>query len=392
MTIGSAFGSSVPLAIPAGSAGWRLLQAKAPADFVSFSKDPMLKNDVAYLRAKLPTKLTAKDMLADPRLQRIVLSAYRLDAQVGMNGLMEKVLNSDTANSTSLARRMSNAQFVEIARDFNYGGVSVPAIPAMPAGATVRIEGVRPDQAFDSVSGSFGGVAVKDVDTSQAINRAELAAVLQAAWRRADGNRADISVTAFGLDLVFSDAKGRGAAKDFAFVSDGAATAALVQTTAGRAATAAVGGPKVTSESFMEQLITRFTEARFEQRVGDTSDTLRRALYAKRMLPQAANWYSVIADRNLAAVVESVLNLPETFVKVDVDRQVGILKSKMDIADFKDPKKLGQMLDRYVAKSGAAEGTLSAAASAMTQLFAPLDLSNQNAFSGASSAALFALL
>lgn len=392
MTIGSAFGSSVPLAIPAGSAGWRLLQAKAPADFASFSKDPMLKSDVEYLRAKLPTKLTAKDMLADPRLQRIVLSAYRLDAQVGMNGLMEKVLNSDTASSTSLARRMSNAQFVEIARDFNYGGVSVPAIPAVPAGAKVRIEGLRPDQTFDSVSGNFGGVAVKDVDTSRATSRAELAAVLQAAMRRADGSRADISVTAFGLDLVFSDAKGRGAAKDFAFVSDGRATAALAQTTAGRAATAAVGGPKVNAASFMDQLITRFTEARFEQRVGDTSDTLRRALYAKRMLPQAANWYSVIADRNLAAVVESALNLPETFVKVDVDRQVGILKSKMDIADFKDPKKLGQMLDRYVAKSGAAEGTLSAAASAMTQLFAPLDLSNQNGFSGASSAALFALL
>lgn len=721
--------SGATLGLPLGTAGWRLLQSKTPADFTGFAKDPGLKRDIAYLQAKLPTKLTAKALLDDPRLQRIVLSAYRLDAQVGMNGLMEKVLNSDVTNAKSVAVRMSNAMFKQIATDFNYGGTATPAVPAVPSSTQIAVDGLQPGKTIDRVSGSFGGVTVRDIDTSEATSRSQLAAILQAAFRRADGYRSDISVTVFGSNLLLTDAKGRGAAQNLSFgdnagataallpagvttASDagaslpssaklavsglqpgqtignfsgtfggvtltatdtsaattrqqlaatlqaafraadggradisvtpygdtlifkdakarggaehfsldtppGGATARLVDTTTGsggvaaapvlptpstaavtieafqpgqtvnsfsgsfggvsvkavntsgatnwkelastlqaafraadagraditvtayghtltftdnqgsggasgfnfdtsggatatlgattaatpptvastatlavsglgtdrtigsitgtfagitppaintssattpaalastlqaafrtadRGATnisvtvdgngnlafadklgrggagsfsfgtadgptatltktvaghppiAAVGGPKVTSESFVAALVKRYTESQFEQTVGDTSQSLRRALYAKTMLPKTTNWYSVISDQNLAAVVQTVLDLPPTFGKVDVDQQVNILKSRLNIADFKDTAKLGKLLDTFVAKASLTETSSISDPTGMLALFQPIDLSGgstSDSFSGASSAALFALL
>ncbi len=722
--------SGAILGLPKGTAGWRLLQTKQPADFAAFSKDPTLKSDIAYLRAKLPTKLTAKSLLADPRLQKIVLSAYRLDAQVGMNGLMEKVLNSDVTSSASLAVKMSNAIYKQIATDFNYGGIAVPAIPAVPSTAKVAIEGLNVQKTIARFSGSFGGVTVREVDTSEATSPKELAATLQAALRTADGYRGDISVKVFGDSLVFTDAKGRGAAKNFTFgavtgatgslVTDSAVsagllgqpskakvtvnglkegqtignfsgtfggitltavdtsgatfrpklaaelqaafrkadggrsdisvtangseliftdakarggakafsfdtppgggatasltettvdtggvlapavlptpsvaslavngfqpgqalnsfsgtfggvtlkavntsaatnwkelaatlqsafraaaggradisvtayghsltftdsqgkggasgfkldtsggatatltgttpatvtptvdstatlaisglgvgqtigsivgtyagvtppeidtsaittvadlatalqtafrtadkgatdisvtasgntlvfadvrkrggaasfsfeqpngpTATLISTTSGNPPTAATGGPQVTSSSFVDQLVTRYTQAQFEQSVGDMSQSLRRALYAKTALPKVTNWYSVIADQNLGAVVRSTLDLPDSFGSVPVDQQVTLLKSRMNIADFKNPAKLQKLLDTYVAKASATETSTVNDPSGLLSLVQPIDLSGGNgstsdSFSGASSAALFALL
>ena len=174
-------------------------------------------------------------------------------------------------------------------------------------------------------------------------------------------------------------------------------SATLISTTSGNPPTAATGGPQVTSSSFVDQLVTRYTQAQFEQSVGDMSQSLRRALYAKTALPKVTNWYSVIADQNLGAVVRATLDLPDSFGSVPVDQQVTLLKSRMNIADFKNPAKLQKLLDTYVAKASATETSTVNDPSGLLSLVQPIDLSGGNgstsdSFSGASSAALFALL
>ena len=717
------------LGLPTGTAGWKLLQTRTFKDFTAFAKDPGLKSDLDYLRAKLPTKLTAKAMLDDPRLEQIVLSAYGLDAQVGMGGLMQKVLNSNLADKTSLANKMTNAAYVQIARDFNFGGTATAAVAAVPSRTQVNIDGLRAGQGFGGFSGSFGGVKVQGLDLSQVTNRQDLAATLQtafrkadgqrsdisvvvqgtsllftdakgrgdardmafspitgatatwvpngsihgvvqpsaakvtvtglqagqpignfsgsfggvlltavdtsaattrqqmaatlqAAFRKADGDRGDISVTAYGSDLIFADSKGRGGATAFSFAqTPGGATATLSQTTldasgvlqpavlakpstaqvavqglggqhlvssfsgtfggvtlsgvdtsaatnwadlastlqtafragdkgradisvtsdghnllftdsqgsggaknftfasttgvtatvtatsgdpvftatkttstlavagldanhafgsiggtfaglgvapldtsgittrqgladalqaafrqadgnrafisvavsgdnlvftdisgrsgagsfditaagssgnpvasvtatmAGSQAVAASGGPKVADSSFLDSLAQKYTQAQFQKTVGDVSDSLRKALYAQQMLPKVTNWYSVIADTNLAAVVHTMLNLPDSFGAVDVDQQVNILKSKMNIADFKDPVKFTKLLNRYVAVASSTETSAVNDPSGLLQLVQPLDFtsygnSSSDSFTGAASAAIFAI-
>jgi hypothetical protein len=61
-----------------GVAGWKLLQNKSVSRISRPSpRTPILQRDLAYLRETLPTKATAKDLLADRRLQEMVLKAYR---------------------------------------------------------------------------------------------------------------------------------------------------------------------------------------------------------------------------------------------------------------------------------------------------------------------------
>ncbi|RKK03656.1 DUF1217 domain-containing protein [Pseudoroseomonas wenyumeiae] len=383
----------ISIGLPSGTAGWKILQSKSVTDFTAFTKNPTLQRDIVYLREKLPTKLAARDLLADRRLQEMVLTAYGLDSQIGMNALMQKVLESDPADSGSVAARMVDSRYKQISSTLNYGGIAIPEIPAMPSGATVQVEGIRQGKTFESFSGTFGGVTVSNLDLSKASNRIDLAATLQAAFRKADGRKSDITVTALGGKLSFTDGKGRGAAVSFAFVASPGTTAqaALTANTTGSVAVPAQGGPAVTKSATVEEIVARFTQARFEESLGETSETLRRAVYAKRSLPGVTSWYSVIADRNLASVVQGVLGLPESFGQINVDQQKAMLERRMDIADFKDSAKLAKLLDRYVAQSGVAEAQALASSSGIATLVQPIAWGGDS-FTGSSAAALFSVI
>ncbi|MBK1656631.1 DUF1217 domain-containing protein [Paracraurococcus ruber] len=348
---------SVGLGLPDGMAGWSILSTRKATDFKALTNDPQLKSDLAYLRAKLPTKATAGDLLADQRLRRIVLQAFGLESQVGMTALVKKVLESDPASTTSIAARMNDPRYQTLTKALNYGGIAIPAIPAFASEARVAVDGIGANGAVTGFTGTFGGVSISGLVLDGTAGRSGIATQLQDAFRRADGGRSDISVAVFGTQLVFSDAKGRGTAKGFTFDTSGDATTALEATTAGKQATAAQGGPKVTDTATVAGIAARFVQARFEAAVGTNSDTLRAAIYAKRQLPQTTSWYSVIADTNLARVVRGALGLPDSFARIDVDQQVAVLKGRMSIADLKDSKKLDALLNRFVARSAAATGT-----------------------------------
>lgn len=383
--------SLVGIGLPTGMAGWKLLQTRTPADFKAFSKDPQLQRDLAYLRERLPSKATAQDLLSDYRLQSLVLKAYGLDAQIGMEGLMRKVLNSDVTDSTSVAARMTDSRYQAIAGDLNYGGLAIPELPAMPSTATVGIEGLRLTRGFLSFSGGIGGVTVEDVPLTEARTPGAIAAKLQAALRRADGGATAIRVVAQGDTLVFSDARARGVAEiDFTPAQDSVG-ATLVSNVAGAAAVPAQGGPKVADSAVVEKIAQLYTQAAFEDSLSATSETLRQAVYAKRMLPQVTSWYSVMADTNLSAVVRGVLGLPDSFARLDVDQQKAALEKRMDIADFKDATKLARMLDRYVAQSSVAEAKALASASGVSTLVQPLSW-GQNGFAAESAAAIYSIL
>lgn len=232
------------LGIPGGIAGWKILQARGARDFSGFARDPGLRSDIAYLKQALPGKLTAKSLLADRRLQQIVLTAYGLESQIGMDGLMEKVLNSDLSDTRSLARQLTNTAFRAIARDFNYAGSAVPARPAVESRTVLAVENLRPGGgSFGLFNGTLGGVQVRGLDLGGATDRFRLAAMLQAAFRKADGNRTDIAVRVDGTRLVFTDARGRGDLRDVTFAPTGGATATFVAK--GLASAEAVAAPSL---------------------------------------------------------------------------------------------------------------------------------------------------
>jgi hypothetical protein len=347
------------LGIPTGLAGWDILQKETPASFPAFMNDPVLKREIAYFEQNAPKATTAKALLANPQLQDFALTAYGLSSEEGMNGLMQKVLESAPGSTTSFAAQMVSSQYQAIATAFNYGGTVTPAVPAQASSAQVTLGDLGTGSDFSTYSGTFAGITLGNVSLTGVTTYQGLASSLQAAFRRADGNRSDISVTASGLNLVFSDDLGRGTATSFAWTTDplntgsGPAVSSPQDLVTGSVAQPAQGGPAVTNPAFIKQVVQAYTEAQFQAVVGNSSNTLRQALYAQQQLPNVTSWNAVIADRNLADVVQTVLGLPQSFGALNITQQNQVLSSRMSLSTFQNPTKLNKMLNQFVAISQA---------------------------------------
>jgi hypothetical protein len=367
--------------------------------------DPVLKREIAYFEQNAPKATTAKALLANPQLQDFALTAFGLTSEEGMNGLMQKVLNSAPGSQTSFAAQMVSPQYQAIATAFNYGGTVTPAVPAQASSAQVSVGDLSSGSSFSTFSGTFAGITLGNVDLTGVTTYQGLASTLQAAFRRADGNRSDISVTANGLNLQFSDDLGRGTATSFAWTTDPLNTAGRNPTVsspenlvAGSPAQPAQGGPAVTSPTFVKQVVQAYTEAQFQAVVGNTSNTLRQALYAQQQLPNVTSWNQVIADRNLADVVQTVLGLPESFGALNITQQNQVLSSRMSLSTFQNPAKLNKMLNQFVAISQTQSQTTSqnpavqlmsaASSSGIISLTLPSSGSQPDTYSSASASAM----
>jgi hypothetical protein len=348
--------SSLTLGIPNGIAGWEILQTKQPSSYNALINNPQLKQQIAYFEQNAPKATTAKALMSNPRLASFALTAFGLSSEQGMNALMEKVLNSAPNSTTSFAAQLTDPRYAAIANAFNYGGTTTPAVPATPSSAQVAIN-FAPGIQFSGFSGTFAGITLSNVNLSGVTTYQGLADTLQAAFRQADGNSQNISVTLNGLQLQFTDNLARGSASNMTFTPDPANTgpaptaSAPMDVVAGTPAQPATGGPAVTNPTFIQQVVQMYTEAQFQSVVGNTSNTLREALYAQQELPNITNWYSIIANRPLADVIQTVLGLPDSFGAMNVDHQVQVLSSRMNINNFQNPKKLTTLLNQFVSMS-----------------------------------------
>jgi hypothetical protein len=116
------------------------------------------------------------------------------------------------------------------------------------------------------------------------------------------------------------------------------------------------GDVKLKDPKVVEDLIGRYKTQKFESAVGDTNPTLRNAMYFQRKMSTVNNWYEVLADKALFAVVKTTLGLPDAFSKIDVDRQVSILESKAKLATLKQPEQIEKYAKRYIGIASATDG------------------------------------
>ncbi|HEV7252947.1 MAG TPA: DUF1217 domain-containing protein [Mesorhizobium sp.] len=93
--------------------------------------------------------------------------------------------------------------------------------------------------------------------------------------------------------------------------------------------------------------VDRYMRQVLEENAGRDNEGVRLALYFQRKAPEIDNFYEVLADPALSRVVRTALSLPDSFASADIDKQVAFFEQKLDIADFKDAKKLDKFLERF---------------------------------------------
>jgi len=116
-----------------------------------------------------------------------------------------------------------------------------------------------------------------------------------------------------------------------------------------------VGNLRLKDPKFVQTVVDKYATNMFEGAVGDNNVDLRNAMYFQRKIASATTWYDVLADKGMFAVVKTALGLPDSFSKLDVDRQRDILESKVKLATLKDPRQIDNFAKRYLAMSGTTE-------------------------------------
>ncbi len=144
-------------------------------------------------------------------------------------------------------------------------------------------------------------------------------------------------------------------------------------------------GPKNGNTGFAAKIISAYQTREFEIAVGNKNEPLRFALSFKREVsaiagknsPGNTGWFSLLGSPPLRTVVEKAFNLPKEFAKLNIDRQVAILKDKSstifgskDIKLFLKPTNMNTMINRYLVQvdSSGSSSRFSSASVALTLL------------------------
>jgi hypothetical protein len=115
-----------PVVLSGGLPGWAFLNRTLESQKAAFDSSASVQRDVDYLKENLPKADTAEKLISDPRLFRIALSAFGLEADAGNTFFMKKVLEEGTFDPESLANRLSDKRYFEMSKAFGYGDVSPP--------------------------------------------------------------------------------------------------------------------------------------------------------------------------------------------------------------------------------------------------------------------------
>jgi hypothetical protein len=93
--------------------------------------------------------------------------------------------------------------------------------------------------------------------------------------------------------------------------------------------------------------VDRYVRQALERRAGEENEGVRLALYFARKAPEVTSTLAILADKALLTVVQTALSIPAAVSAQNIDRQAEMLAKRIDVADFKDPRKLDRFITRF---------------------------------------------
>lgn len=131
---------------------------------------------------------------------------------------------------------------------------------------------------------------------------------------------------------------------------------------------AANGTSTASSAALQQTTASNYVEQALERDAGQENQGTQQALYFKRMAPQITSAYSILADKTLLSVVQTVLGLPVSMSQANIDVQAKMITSQLKIADLQDPVKLQKFIERFTATYDS-KNPMAAPTTALSPLF-----------------------
>ena len=97
-----------------------LAEQNQTKDIAAEAKTPEVQRDVATFRKAVASAKDVKTLLANPAVQKVLLTANGLGDQIGSTGLVTKALMSNTSDPKSLANQLTNTAWKSTAATYQF--------------------------------------------------------------------------------------------------------------------------------------------------------------------------------------------------------------------------------------------------------------------------------
>ena len=120
--LGVLYGFSSSGGVSGGNPVVALTQAEQnqAKDIAAEAKTPEVQRDVAAFRKAVASAKDVKTLLANPAVQKVLLTANGLGDQIGSTGLVTKALMSNTSDPKSLANQLTNTAWKSTAATYSF--------------------------------------------------------------------------------------------------------------------------------------------------------------------------------------------------------------------------------------------------------------------------------
>lgn len=109
-----------------GYAGWAFLKRTQDRQMAMLDASPVSQKDEQHFRDRIGQIETAADLVADRRLLSVALGAFGLTDDLQNRYFIRKVLESDTLDPKSLASKLGDKRYAELAEAFGFGTFETP--------------------------------------------------------------------------------------------------------------------------------------------------------------------------------------------------------------------------------------------------------------------------
>ena len=122
LDLGVLYGFSSSAAVSSDNPVLALAQAEKnqTKDIAAEAKQPDVQRDVTAFRKAVASAKDVKTLLANPAVQKVLLTANGLGDQVGSTGLITKALLSNTSDPKSLANQLTNTAWKSTAATYSF--------------------------------------------------------------------------------------------------------------------------------------------------------------------------------------------------------------------------------------------------------------------------------
>ncbi|MBN7756720.1 DUF1217 domain-containing protein [Nitratireductor aquimarinus] len=307
---------------------------------------PMVQRETEYYQQNIGRVTSIEEFVNDDRLFRYAMKAHGLEDMAYAKAFMVKVLEEGISDPESFANKLTDKRYIEFARTYNFAAGGPDTTNYNPAQ-----KGTVDKYLTRAIK---NGVPPNDPTLIASLNNylAKIPDIKSVDDLMGDQEMLTFALMAHGfdveevIDLRFLRSVLEGG------IDDPQSPANQTEDKRYRALAEAFNfaryGEDATTYNIANNLaVERYMRQTLEEDAGKENEGVRLALYFQRKAPEFRSYYELLADKAIAQVVRTALGFPPALAQADIDKQVEMIKERVEIADFKDPEKLEDFLKRF---------------------------------------------